>query len=321
MNFPSEENRLTPSQMEAYKKALRETGIFSEKDIEKYAKKADMTFKEIINAEVGNRANYEVTQAPKWESTVKAVEEKLQKDYAREQYSSQETDTDGFKDYDIVSAVYTIRNEKAERGHDLVKIGTMPALYRNLFGLQGDVYVSNEHLYQNMVSRATAEKEGRFNPKASADYHELGEPKVINAIEKFQDPLLIMESLNDFKEPRLVAVLNEKGNDRQNLLAVLELYSEQPAYGVKQNRNHVLITIYEKDSLPDYIEKTVNKGRIMHIKNGISSDTLASLQLAGNISEETLKRISAALLPLSAGSPALGTDSTNTIAQQESSCN
>ena len=51
-----------------------------------------MTFKEIINAEVGNRANYEATQAPKWEATVKAVEEKLQKDYAREQYSSQQTD-------------------------------------------------------------------------------------------------------------------------------------------------------------------------------------------------------------------------------------
>lgn len=94
MNFPSEENRLTPSQMEAYKNALRETGIFSEKDIEKYAKKADMTFKEIIDAEVGNRANYESTQAPKWESTVKAVEEKLRKDYAREQYSSQEADLD-----------------------------------------------------------------------------------------------------------------------------------------------------------------------------------------------------------------------------------
>ena len=248
------------------------------------------TAEEIINAEVGNRANYEATQSPKWESTVKAVEEKLQKDYAREQYSSQETDTDGFKDYDIVSAIYTIRNKKADRGHDLVKIGTMPALYRKLFGLQGNVYVSNEHLYQNMVSRATAEIEGRFNPDASADYHELGEPKVINAIEQFQDPMVIMESLKDFKEPRLVAILDEKGNDGQNLLAVLELYSEQPAYGVKQNRNHVLITIYEKNSLPDYIEKTVDKGRIMHIKNGISSDTLASLQLAGNISKEILKK-------------------------------
>ena len=46
----------------------------------------------------------------------------------------------------------------------------------------------------------------------------------------------------------------------------------------------------KKNRLPDYIEKTVDKGRIMHIKNGISSDTLASLQLAGNISKETLKK-------------------------------
>ena len=94
MNFPSEENRLTEQQMADYKNALRETGIFSEKDIEKYAKKADMTFKEIIAAEVGNRANYAKTQTPKWESTVKAVEAKLQKDHAREQYSSHETDID-----------------------------------------------------------------------------------------------------------------------------------------------------------------------------------------------------------------------------------
>ena len=92
MNFPTVENRLSPSQMEAYKKALRETGIFTEKEIEKYARKADMTFKEIINAEVGNRANYESTQAPKWEATVKAVEAKRQRNYAR--YSSQETDLD-----------------------------------------------------------------------------------------------------------------------------------------------------------------------------------------------------------------------------------
>lgn len=52
----------------------------------------------------------------------------------------------------------------------------------------------------------------------------------------------------------------------------------------------MLITIYEKSSLPDYIEKTVDKGRVMHIKNGVSSDTLASLQLAGNISKETLNK-------------------------------
>ena len=122
MNFPSEENRLTDQQMEEYKNALRETGIFTEKDIEKYAKKADMTFKEIIAAEVGNRANYAATQAPKWESTVKEVEEKLQKDYAREQHSSQETDIDidAKTDYDGVEEMPTYVTHKS--GQDVVDV-------------------------------------------------------------------------------------------------------------------------------------------------------------------------------------------------------
>ena len=207
-----------------------------------------------------------------------------------EQYSSQQTDANGFADYVVTPAVYTIRNEKAKRGHDLVRIGNMPTLYRDLFGLSGDVYVSNEHLYQNMVSRETAEAEGRFNPEASADYHDLGEVKVINAIEQFQDPLVIMESLKDFNEPRLVAILDEKGNDGQNLLAVMELYAPIAYPGKNQRRNHVLITIYEKNSLPDYIEKTVDKGRILHKKEGLPQTRQAGLQLAGAVSKETLKK-------------------------------
>ena len=222
----------------------------------------------------------------------KAKAEALAKKIAGEQYSSQETDADdaGFKDYDIVSAVYDIRNEKAKRGHDLVKIGNMPTLYRDLFELSGDVFVSNEHLYQNMVSRATAEAEGRFNKDASADYHELGEEKIINAIEQFQDPLVIMESLKDYEQPRLVAILDEKGNDRQNLIAVMELYAPVAYPGKAQRRNHVLITIYEKNSLPDYIEKTVDKGRILHKKEGLHQTRQAGLQLAGAVSKETLKK-------------------------------
>lgn len=184
-------------------------------------------------------------------------------------YDSRVAHDNDFKDYEVVSAVYTIRNEKAKRGHDLVKIGNMPALYRELFELSGDVYVSNEHLYQNIVSKETDEAEGRFKLSASADYHELGVEKVINAIEQFQDPLAIMESLKDFKEPRLVAILEETGNDGENLIAVLELYSEQRAHGVSQKRNHVLITIYEKNSLPNYIEKTGDKNRMLYIKKDL----------------------------------------------------
>ena len=99
-----------------------------------------------------------------------------------------------------------------------------------------------------------------------------------------------MESLKDFNEPRLVALLDEKGNDGQNLIAVMELYADRTTTEASTPRNHVLITIYEKSGLPYYIEQTTKKNRLLHIRNGVSPETVASLQLAGTESEETLKK-------------------------------
>lgn len=84
MVLPSETNRLNAEQMEAYKQALRDTGIFTEADITKYAKKADMTFEEIIKAEMDNRQAYEEETDPKWDSTVKKVEDHLKKHHPRD---------------------------------------------------------------------------------------------------------------------------------------------------------------------------------------------------------------------------------------------
>ena len=90
MNFPSEQNRLSATEMEAYKERLRETGIFSEKEIEKYSAIADKTFKELIAEEVKGRADYQNAQAPKWEGTIKNVENMLLKDHKRDAYSLQD---------------------------------------------------------------------------------------------------------------------------------------------------------------------------------------------------------------------------------------
>ena len=87
MNFPSEQNRLSANEMEAYKERLRETGIFSEKEIEKYSAIANKTFKELIADEVKGRAEYQQAQSPKWENTVKNVENMLLADHKREMNS------------------------------------------------------------------------------------------------------------------------------------------------------------------------------------------------------------------------------------------
>ena len=83
MTFPSEENRLTAEQKTSYENALRGTGIFTEAEIKKYLDKADMTFEDIVRAEVGNRVAYETEQEPKWEATVKEVEDTLLKNHSR----------------------------------------------------------------------------------------------------------------------------------------------------------------------------------------------------------------------------------------------
>lgn len=84
MTLPSEATRLTPEQMTAYKQALRDTGLYTEKEIAKYAKKADMTFQELIAEEVGNRADYESRQAKVWDETVDKAEKMLLEKYGRE---------------------------------------------------------------------------------------------------------------------------------------------------------------------------------------------------------------------------------------------
>ena len=69
--------------MTAYMKALQDTGLFTKKEIDKYAKKADMTFQELIAEEIGNRAEYESQQAKVWDETVDKAEKMLLEKYGR----------------------------------------------------------------------------------------------------------------------------------------------------------------------------------------------------------------------------------------------
>ncbi len=231
------------------------------------------------NAALDAAANY---QAAEGSVDLKGIIKEQAKGVANDNYSRR------INDYDIAPIVYTIRYEKPQRGHDLISLEKMPHIYRKMFDLSGKVHVSHAHLYCCMVSKETAIKEGRYQSENSDDYHELPEEKLINAIEQIQDPLVIMESLKNYETLRLVALLEEKGHGEIPLIAVMTLYDEKVAFGESRGRNHVLLTIYEKNSLSDYIEKTRNESRILHIKKGVSEDALADFQLVGNVSKETL---------------------------------
>ena len=231
MNFPSEANRLTAQQMEAYKEALRETGIFTEKDIEKYAKKADMTFKEIISAEVGNRANYAATQAPKWESTVKAVEEKLQRDYARDTAAQPK---DGVKNSDRGTA------ELDQAYMAAVERGDMETVKKMVYeaAKRAGYTVSGHHGTNAMFNKFSPDFLGRnglaFGPgfyfttrRGTASSYEANGGRIIDAYLKAEKSLSPDEKTMSYGQMRKFAKALAKASENQKLSAwgTIELYS------------------------------------------------------------------------------------------------
>lgn len=231
MNFPSEANRLTAQQMEAYKEALRETGIFTEKDIEKYAKKADMTFKEIISAEVGNRANYAATQAPKWESTVKEVEEKLQRDYARDTAAQPK---DGVKNSDRGTA------ELDQAYMAAVERGDMETVQKLVYeaAKRAGYTVSGHHGTNAMFNKFSPDFMGRnglaFGPgfyfttrRGTASSYEDSGGRIIDAYLKVEKSLSPDEKTMSYSQMRKFAKALAKVSKNQKIsaLTTLSLYS------------------------------------------------------------------------------------------------
>ena len=158
MNFPSEDNRLTASEMESYKERLRETGIYSEQEIEKYSAIANKTFKELIADEVKGRAEYQKAQTPKWENTVKNVEEMLLADHKRSTPSNSLKGS--VSNTQLLNIVDDARKGKGEAIHKLSKYvdrGVIPTeLYEELITKYGAIPAGENPSRDITVPKKTA---------------------------------------------------------------------------------------------------------------------------------------------------------------------
>lgn len=90
MLYPDAEHMLSEHELKDYEARLRETGEFTEKDIQKYLKKAQMTLEDIIRAEAKSRNEYHRKADAKYSDTYKQIKDKLQ-DYSRN--NAEEDDT------------------------------------------------------------------------------------------------------------------------------------------------------------------------------------------------------------------------------------
>lgn len=87
MSFPGmEENLLNDEELKAYEERLRATGQFTEKEIQKYVSRANETLEEIVTREAKNRNAYHREMDKKYDSTLKKIEKKLQKNFDKNDY-------------------------------------------------------------------------------------------------------------------------------------------------------------------------------------------------------------------------------------------
>lgn len=96
LTYPSKDNALNGEQLEAYKEKLRDTGIFTEAEIEKYAKVAQMSLEELIEKEMRSRQAYNAKQDAVFDETVNEVIDMLDTEFARED-AFQFSENDSFK--------------------------------------------------------------------------------------------------------------------------------------------------------------------------------------------------------------------------------
>ena len=82
MNYPGGQNQLTEQQLAEYEQRLRDTGEFTEQDIQKYLQKAQMSLEDIIRAEAKSRNEYHRAADAKYDETYGQIKDALQK-YSR----------------------------------------------------------------------------------------------------------------------------------------------------------------------------------------------------------------------------------------------
>lgn len=82
MRYPGDGNggTLSAEQLAQYREDLINTGIFTDAEVEKYVQKAQMTFDEIVKAELETRNAYNKAQEPKYQSAVDEIKRELSKE-------------------------------------------------------------------------------------------------------------------------------------------------------------------------------------------------------------------------------------------------
>jgi len=216
--------------------------------------------------------------------------------------SNSDEKSERITEWSIRSALYDALEKGDSGDENLISLGTMPQYIQSKLGIQGELYVFRNHIYENMVSEEQANADGR-NPGKGEHFHALGEETLVSAILALEKPSVVIADKMKNGNPEISMILPVFGPNDLPIHAAVSFYKNEPINGKYDKKPHVAVTFYEhpyndfkndrgdiRDGLITAIEKARKENRLLDVSKEIRADlpVIAENPALGNIAKSTL---------------------------------
>ena len=172
---------------------------------------------------------------------------------------------------EVEAALKDALDHKSTINDNLIKAGKLPEFIVNLTGIEGDLYLHRDHVYENMVSAERAKEEDRFRSYRKGHYHDFGIEKVKQAIMAIDKPMMTLWDQAKNENPTITMLLPVESKKGFVTYASLSFYSRGDINGRYEKKPHVVLTIAEREAesndghigFGEIIDKAINSDRVL----------------------------------------------------------
>ncbi len=161
-----------------------------------------------------------------------------------------------------------------------VYMGTTPMGIAKVLNLPKlPMLVTSQHIYSIAVSKAHAQREGRF--KSRLNYHNLGWDVVKNLPEYINKPVLIIKSNTDPNDATFVVVTGQADKAGNPIITAVKPDGKGKYFNIEIPTN-IMLSSYGKDGIQGYVATAKTENRILYAskKNSQKSKANPSVQFA-----------------------------------------
>ncbi len=208
-----------------------------------------------------------------------------------------------FDQHSVETALWDAMSHKDEGYDNLILVSAMPDYIVDKLEIEGDFYIYRDHAYENMVSKEDAEKAGRPTKRGRENihFHNFGIEKMTRAILSINNPIMTISTKTKDGNPAVIMLLDEYGENKAPLYAVLSFYADKGINGDWSQRPHIVLTIAERNytekdggrvGYDEIIKNAIKDGRVLDFDEKKRDDlsVIANTAGIGNITKSSLTK-------------------------------